>query len=109
MLGASFAALSNALALVARQRETLIGAVTFVLLPLTFLSGAFMQLSLAPGWIADVARFNPVNWAVRRGALRRCAGRRLDARRHASRPARALLLIATMLATRAFRAYQHSI
>ena len=63
-LGASFAALSNALALVARQRETLIGAVTFVLLPLTFLSGAFMQLSLAPGWIASVARFNPVNWAV---------------------------------------------
>ena len=48
VLGASFAALSNALALVARQRETLIGAVTFVLLPLTFLSGAFMQLSLAP-------------------------------------------------------------
>jgi ABC-2 type transport system permease protein len=37
LLGASFAALSNALALVVRQRETLIGAVTFVMLPLTFL------------------------------------------------------------------------
>jgi hypothetical protein len=23
-----------------------------------------MQLNLAPGWIADVARFNQVNWAV---------------------------------------------
>jgi ABC-2 type transport system permease protein len=36
LLGGSFAALSNGLALVTRQRETLIGAVTFVTLPITF-------------------------------------------------------------------------
>ena len=81
MLGASFAALSNALALVARQRETLIGAVTFVLLPLTFLSGAFMQLSLAPGWIADVAQVQPGQLGRARGARGGVAGHRLDARR----------------------------
>jgi ABC-2 type transport system permease protein len=108
-LGASFAALSNALSLVARQRETLIGAVTFVLLPLTFLSGAFMQLSLVPGWIADVARFNPVNWAVQAsrsaGALHtdwQVVGTRLGL-------LAGLLVLSTMLATRAFRAYQHTI
>ena len=30
-------------------------------------SSTFMQLSLAPGWVQDVARFNPVNWAVEAG------------------------------------------
>jgi hypothetical protein len=34
---------------------------------LTFLSGAFMQLSLAPHWIRSIAKFNPVNWAVEAG------------------------------------------
>ena len=109
MLGASFAAFSNALSLVARQRETLIGAVTFVLLPLTFLSGAFMPLSLAPGWIADVARFNPVNWAVQ--ASRSAGAQDVDWQFVGARLGllAALLVLATVLATRAFRAYQHSI
>ena len=109
MLGASFAALSNALSLVARQRETLIGAVTFVLLPLTFLSGAFMQLSLVPGWIADVARFNPVNWAV--VASRSAGAEDADWSIVGSRLGMlaVLLFISTALATRAFRAYQHSL
>ncbi|MHB1468392.1 MAG: ABC transporter permease [Solirubrobacteraceae bacterium] len=45
----------------------MIGAVSFVQLPLTFLSGALMQESLVPAWIRDVAKFNPVNWAVEAG------------------------------------------
>jgi ABC-2 type transport system permease protein len=36
-------------------------------LPLTFLSGAFLSLRLVPGWIAGIARFNPVNWAASAG------------------------------------------
>ena len=67
LLGASFASLSNGLGVLARQRETLIAAVTFVQLPLTFLSAALMQESLVPGWIRTVAKFNPVNWAVEAG------------------------------------------
>ena len=59
---------SNGLGVLTRQRETLIGAVSLLLLPLTFLSGALMQLSLAPGWIETVAKFNPVDWAVGRRA-----------------------------------------
>src|SRR4051794_23317412 len=64
LLAAGFASLSNGIGVLARQRETLIGAVSLLLLPLTFLSGALMQLSLAPGWIRTVARFNPVDWAA---------------------------------------------
>jgi ABC-2 type transport system permease protein len=64
LLGTAFAGLSNALALVARQEESLIGAVTFLQLPLTFLSTAFMQSALLPEWIQAVARYNPVDWAI---------------------------------------------
>ena len=49
--------------LVRNVRTTLVvlaGAVSFVLLPLTFLSGALMQQSLVPNWIETASRFNPV-------------------------------------------------
>jgi ABC-2 type transport system permease protein len=108
LLGASFAALSNALALVARERESLIGAVTMVMLPLTFTSSAFMQLSLAPGWIQAIARFNPVNWGAE--AARAATGT-TDWSIVGTRIGflTALLLAATALATRAFGAYQRSV
>ena len=67
LLGTAFSALSNALALVARKEETLIGAVTFLQLPLTFLSTAFMQPALMPDWIGTVADYNPVDWAITAG------------------------------------------
>jgi ABC-2 type transport system permease protein len=109
LLGASFASLSNALALVVRQRESLIGAVTSVTLPLTFLSTAFMQQTLVPHWIRVIARFNPVNWAVQAG--RSAATQHTDWSLVATRTGYlvALLLVSAWLATRAFRAYQRSI
>ena len=55
------------LALLVPQRETLIAASTTLVLPLTFLSGAFLSLQIVPGWIASIARFNPVNWAASAG------------------------------------------
>jgi ABC-2 type transport system permease protein len=109
LLGGAIAALSNALALVAKQRETLIGAVTFVTLPLTFLSSTFMQSDLEPGWISAIARFNPVNWAVEAGRAAVTAntdwsfvGTRIGL-------LAALLLAAATLATKAFNAYQRSV
>jgi len=48
LLGASLGALSNGMALLARKEETVIAASNFVLLPLTFLSSAFMQRDLIP-------------------------------------------------------------
>ena len=56
-------ALSFAIALTARRHETLIAAVSMVLLPLLFVSTLFMPASLVPEWIAIVARYNPVDWA----------------------------------------------
>jgi ABC-2 type transport system permease protein len=109
LLGAVFASLSNGLGVLARQRESLIGAVSLILLPLTFLSTALMQQSLVPAWIRDVARFNPVNWAV--VAARSAAMQKTDWGVVASRFGLllALALLAAWFATRAFRAYQRSV
>lgn len=109
LLGGSIAALSNGLALVAKERETLIGAVTFITLPITFLSTTFMQASLVPDWVHSVARFNPVNWAVEAG--RSGTTQHTDWSLIGSRIAllSALLIASWALATRAFHAYQRSI
>jgi ABC-2 type transport system permease protein len=64
LLTVFFAAVSNATALLVRQQEALIGISQLVSLPLAFLSSAVMDLSLAPQWVQDVARYNPLNWAV---------------------------------------------
>jgi ABC-2 type transport system permease protein len=109
LLGSCIAAFSNALALVVRKRETLIAAVTSVILPLTFLSAAFMQANLVPSWVRSVSRFNPVNWAVQSG--RSAAIGPADWSYIGERIGLlvALLLIASFLATHAFHAYQRSL
>jgi ABC-2 type transport system permease protein len=83
--------------------------VNFVILPLTFLSGVFITLSLAPGWIRTAARFNPVNWAVEagRGALDTSPDWGLVVTRVGL--LMAFALVCAWLATRAFRAYQRSV
>jgi ABC-2 type transport system permease protein len=62
-----FSALSNTIGMLARQRETIIGINSFLLLPLTFLSTAFMAKGLMPHWMRIVADCNPVNWALEAG------------------------------------------
>lgn len=64
LLGSVFTALSTVFGLALRQRESIIGMSIFLLLPLTFLSTAFMARSLMPGWMQAVATGNPVNWAL---------------------------------------------
>jgi ABC-2 type transport system permease protein len=59
LLGGSLSALSNGMALLARKEETVIAASNFILLPLTFLSSAFMQRDLVPGWIQSVGQVQP--------------------------------------------------
>ena len=106
LLGTAFAALSNALALVTRKEESLIGAVSFLQLPLTFLSTAFMQPALMPDWINTVAKYNPVDWAIRAG--RDAVGANPDWGSVAGYCGLLALfaLLCLTLATRAFRAYQ---
>ena len=109
LLGWSFGSLSNGLALIVRREETLIAAVNLVILPLTFLSTVFMQRSLTPGWIQDVARVNPVDWAVTAG--REAVARDQDWGLVLGRSALllAFALLCTWFASRAFRAYQRSV
>jgi ABC-2 type transport system permease protein len=109
LLGGAFASLSNGVALLARQRETLIGAVSFVLLPLTFLSSALMQRNLVPHWIRTVSDFNPVNWAADAG--RSAMLGHTDWGLVASRTGLlvGLLVVCAWFATRAFGTYQRAL
>lgn len=109
ILGACFGALSNGLALLARREETLIAVMNFLLLPLTFLSSAFMQQNLIPRWMQHVADFNPVNWAVVAG--RQAVSAHPDWGIVGSRAGFlvALLVVCLGFATRAFRTYQRSV
>jgi ABC-2 type transport system permease protein len=109
LLALAFAALSDAVALLVRQQEALIGVSQFLTMPLTFLSSVLMAPSLMPGWVADAARYNPVDWAA--------AGSReaLSATPDWSVVGRdlglllALTLVMAYLTTRAFRSYQRSV
>jgi len=109
LLSIAFGSLSNALALLVRREETLIAAVNFTLLPLTFLSSAFLQLSLAPGWIQTVARYNPTDWTIQIGRTALSADP--DWSLVLSRGAFliAFAVVATWLSLRAIRVYQKSV
>jgi len=109
LLGGSLGALSNGMALLARKEETVIAASNFVLLPLTFLSSAFMQRDLVPGWIQTVARYNPVEWTVQAGREALTASPDWGLVLSRAGLLAALCVACTWLATRAFRAYQQSI
>jgi ABC-2 type transport system permease protein len=109
LLGASLGALANGMALLARKEETVIAASNFILLPLTFLSSAFMQRNLVPGWIQTVARYNPVEWTVQAGREALTANPDWGLVMSRAGLLAALCLACTWLATRAFRTYQRSI
>jgi ABC-2 type transport system permease protein len=106
LLGIGFAALSNALALVTRKEESLIGAVSFLQLPLTFLSTAFMPAALMPDWMAQVAKYNPVNWAILAGREAVQSGTDWATVAGYCGLLAAFAIACVVLATRAFRAYQ---
>ena len=67
LVGVVFGALSNAVGMLLRSREAIIGVYTFFMLPLMFLSSAFMQTHLMSGWMQAIASRNPLNWEVQVG------------------------------------------
>jgi ABC-2 type transport system permease protein len=109
LLGATFGGLSNGFALIMRQEEALIGAVQFIVLPLTFVSSTFLAANLMPHWIQSVAKFNPVNWAVVAG--RAATSISPDWGLVASRAGFLVILLGACLvfATQAFKSYQRSV
>ena len=68
LLGLAFSALSNAMALLVRNQQSLIAANTLLVLPLSFMSTAFLPAGLLPEWMRVVAHGNPFNWAVEVGS-----------------------------------------
>jgi ABC-2 type transport system permease protein len=109
LLGTVFSGLSNIVGMLARQRETIIGINTLLLLPLTFLSSAFMASTLMPSWMRSIAAWNPVNWALDAGraAMRDDPGWGVVLSRGGWLLGLAVVVLA--LSTRTFRAYQKSV
>jgi ABC-2 type transport system permease protein len=67
LVGVLWGALSNMTGMLLRSREAIIGVYTFFMLPLMFLSSAFMQPDFMPGWMQAIAARNPLNWEVQIG------------------------------------------
>jgi ABC-2 type transport system permease protein len=109
LIGNVFGALSNTVGMLVRQREAIIGINVFFMLPLTFLSSAFLPATLMPGWMQGIAKCNPLNWAVQagRGALAAhtdwsAVGIRLGG-------LLALAVVCVTISVATFRSYQKSV
>lgn len=109
LISTVIASLSNALALLLRQQEALIGISQFLVLPLQFVSSAVMDTALAPGWLQTVARFNPVDWAVVASREALSGGTAWDVVWTRIGLLGALTIVMAWLATRAFGTYQRSL
>ena len=109
LLTVVFAALSNAVALLSRDQNALIGISQLLSLPLAFLSSAIMDPHLAPDWIQTAATYNPLDWAVvvsREGLAAAPDWAAIWPRLGALT---ALAIVMSWLATKAFAAYQRSV
>lgn len=102
------AALSNAIALLTRTQDSLIGISQLLALPLAFLSSAIMNPSLAPGWVQTAARYNPLDWAVIVSREALSAAPDWGAVWPRVGALAGLALVMSWLATQSFRAYQRS-
>ncbi|GAB7107211.1 ABC transporter permease [Streptomyces phaeofaciens JCM 4814] len=109
LLGTVFGALSNALGMLVRERESIIGINTFLLLPLTFLSSAFMAPDQMPSWMRHIADFNPLNWAMTAGRSALSADPDPGAVLYRGGALLALAVAAVWLSIRTLRSYQRSV
>ncbi|HEU4396529.1 MAG TPA: ABC transporter permease [Actinomycetota bacterium] len=64
LLTMSVTAAFSALAYAVPQHGTFFAVAGFVTLPLLFMSNAFVPLDAMPGWMAVVARLNPLTYAI---------------------------------------------
>jgi ABC-2 type transport system permease protein len=66
-IGVFWGALSNTTGMLTRDRQAVIGVYTLFMLPLIFLSSAFIPPTFLPGWMQAIASCNPLNWEVQIG------------------------------------------
>src|SRR5215207_652541 len=109
LVATAFGSLSNAVALLTRQQEALIGIFQFVSLPLTFLSSIMMDTELAPHWVQVAARYNPVDWAAVAAREALSANPDWSSVTTHGLCLTAFTLTVGYLSTRAFRTYQRSV
>jgi ABC-2 type transport system permease protein len=103
------ASFSDAIALLVRQQEALIGISQFIVLPLQFLSSSIMDTSVSPAWVRHVARYNPVDWASTAARSALSADTHWGVLLPRLGLLAALAVVMAWLATRAFRSYQRSL
>jgi ABC-2 type transport system permease protein len=64
LIGLLFSSFSYGVALVVRSEDALAPLLNSVLIPMLLLSGILLPLTLAPGWLRAIAKWNPFSWAV---------------------------------------------
>jgi ABC-2 type transport system permease protein len=104
-----FAGVSNAIALLVRNEATMIAAANFVGLPLMFISAILIPPRQMPSWIAQLSRFNPVNWGVHAARNAILVGGDWAASGMYLGLLVAATAVTSMFATWCFRSYQRSI
>jgi ABC-2 type transport system permease protein len=109
LISVVIASFSNAIALLVRQQDALIGISQFIVLPLQFLSSAIMDTRVSPAWVRHVARYNPVDWACTASRAALSAGTDWGVVLPRLGCLAALAVAMGWLATRAFRTYQRSL
>jgi ABC-2 type transport system permease protein len=108
-VGVLWGALSNMTGMLVRVREAIIGVYTFFMLPLMFLSSAFIQPGFLPGWMQAIAARNPLNWEVEIGRMALSADPDWAAVAVRAVGLLALAVIAVALSVRTFRNYARNV
>ena len=109
LVGVFWGALSNMTGMLSRSREAVIGVYTLFMLPLMFLSSAFMQPSFLPGWMQAIASRNPLNWEVQIGRDAIAAGTDWSAIAVRAGGLLALALLAVAISVTTFRNYAKNV
>jgi ABC-2 type transport system permease protein len=109
LLAMTFAGMSHGIALMVRKEASMIAAANFVGLPLMFISAILIPPRQMPNWIAQLSRFNPVNWGVHAARNAVVAGGHWGASGLYLLFLLAAAAVTSLFATWCFRAYQRSI
>jgi ABC-2 type transport system permease protein len=109
VVGVLWGGLSNMTGMLLRSREAIIGVYTFFMLPLMFLSSAFIQPSFMPGWMQAIASRNPRNWEVQIGRDAHAASTHWCARAVRSGGLLVLALLAVAISVTTFRSYAKNV
>ena len=109
LVGVLWGGLSNMTGMLLRSREAIIGVYSFFMLPLMFLSSAFIQPSFMPGWMQAIASRNPLNWEVQIGRDALLANPDWSAIAIRSGGLLALAVIAVAISVTTFRSYAKNV